>query len=431
MVAPRPRPRCDRSPRDRRLGARRPDTPGAGGSPSAARRVSGHLDRSALRDARLLTRCARRPRAQQLRRRSPRGQHARRPRADRRAAGASWAWPSGAPRGEGRLTAGFFELGAELLARREPFATATVVRAERPTSAKPGAKAVITPDGRLVGWIGGSCAAPVVIREALAAIADGEARLIEISKVSGTPRPGVRHFPMTCHSGGTLEIHIEPLLPSEQLVIVGRTPVARALAALGSALGRHVIVAEPDVTAEDFPTANEIVPDLLRVRIDDRTAVVVAARGDADEDPLAIALRTSAAYVGLVASRTRGDVVREVLAGRGFSAEELRRLVYPAGLDMGPLTDEEIALSILAQILSHRRARAALENAGQPLRMSDPAFTSGVELPSAVDVMCGMTVAITPSALSAEHEGTTYYFCSAGCRRRFLADPVAALAAAR
>ena len=98
---------------------------------------------------------------------------------------------------------------------------------------------------------------------------------------------------------------------------------------------------------------------------------------------------------------------------------------------MGPLTDEEIALSILAQILSHRRARAALEEAGPPLQMYDPAFTSGVELPSAVDVMCGMTVAITPSALSAEHEGTTYYFCSAGCRRRFLADPVAALAAAR
>src|SRR5881397_167954 len=273
------------------------------------------------------------------------------------------------------MSDGFFALAAELVARREPFATATVVRAERPTSAKPGAKAVITADGHLLGWIGGSCAAPVVIREALAAIADGEARLIEISKVSGTPRPGVRHFPMTCHSGGTLEIHIEPLLPSEQLVIVGRTPVARALAALGSALGRHVIVAEPDVTAEDFPTANEIVPDLLRVRIDDRTAVVVAARGDADEDPLAIALRTSAAYVGLVASRTRGDVVREVLAGRGFSAEELRRLVYPAGLDMGPLTDEEIALSILAQILSHRRARAALENAGPPLRMYDPGVT--------------------------------------------------------
>ena len=330
---------------------------------------------------------------------------------------------------------GFFTLAAELLARREPFATATVVRAERPTSAKPGAKAVITPDGRLVGWIGGSCAAPVVIREALAAIADGEPRLIEISKLSGTPRPGVRHFPMTCHSGGTLEIHIEPVLPSEQLVIVGRTPVARALAALGSALGRHVVVAEPDITAEDFPTADQIVPDLGRVRLDERTAVVIAARGDADEDPLEIALKTSARYVGLVASRTRGDVIRDVLARRGLSAEQLARLVYPAGLDLGPLGDEEIAVSILAQILEHRRTVApvpkqALDHhgdqpAGQPMyaRVAKPA--------EAIDPICGMTVAITPTALAADYVGTTYYFCAAGCRRRFLADPVAALAAAR
>src|SRR5437867_10174129 len=114
------------------------------------------------------------------------------------------------------MSASFFELAAELLARREPFATATVVRADRPTSAKPGAKAIITPDGKLTGWIGGRCAAPVVIREAVAAIAAGEPRPIEISKTPRAPRPGVRHFPLTCHSGGALEIHIEPLPPIAQ-----------------------------------------------------------------------------------------------------------------------------------------------------------------------------------------------------------------------
>jgi len=313
------------------------------------------------------------------------------------------------------VTAGFFELGAELLTRREPFATATVVRAERPTSAKPGAKAIITPDGRLVGWIGGSCAAPVVIREALAAIADGEARLIEISKSSGAPRPGVRHFPMTCHSGGTLEIHIEPLLPTEQLVVVGRTPLARALAALGAAMGRHVVVAEPDVTKDDFPTADAIVPDLSRARIDERTAIVVAARGDADEDPVEAALATPARYVGLVASRTRGDVIRDVLERRGVSADRLARLKYPAGLDIGARSDEEIALTILAEIVQTRAAGGS--------RGAVPA--------SAVDPICDMTVAITPTALRAEFEGTTYYFCGEGCRRRFLKDPTAARAATR
>jgi xanthine dehydrogenase accessory factor len=322
------------------------------------------------------------------------------------------------------VSASFFEVAAELLARREPFATATVVRADRPTSAKPGAKAIITPDGKLTGWIGGSCAAPVVIREAVAAIADGEARLIEISKTSAAPRPGVRHFPMTCHSGGTLEIHIEPLLPTEQLVILGKTPVARALAALGSALGRYVVVAEPNVNAIDFPTADRITTELSDVNVDERTSIVIAMRGDADEDPAEEALRTPASYIGLVASRTRGDVIRDTLARRGLNEDQLQRLVYPAGLDLGHVSDEEIALSILAQTLMERHARAA---AG-PARQNDRPIERPAE---AADPICDMVVAITPTALHADYEGTTYYFCGEGCRRRFLKDPAAALAATR
>ncbi|HEV8470857.1 MAG TPA: XdhC family protein [Candidatus Limnocylindria bacterium] len=324
------------------------------------------------------------------------------------------------------MTVAFFELAAELLARREPFATATVVRAERPTSAKPGAKAIITPDGKLTGWIGGSCAAPVVIRESLAAIADGDARLIEISKTSGAPRPGVRHFPMTCHSGGTLEIHIEPLLPTKQLVVLGRTPVARALAALGSVLGRYVVVAEPNVSAVDFPTADRITTELAHVNVDERTSIVIAMRGDTDEDAAEAALQTPASYIGLVASRTRGDVIRDMLARRGVAADQLGRLVYPAGLDMGHVSDEEIALSILAQILMHRHARES-DRRSPAHHMFEPTSAPN----EAVDPICDMTVAITPTALRAEFEGTTYYFCGESCRRRFLKDPAAALAASR
>ncbi len=326
------------------------------------------------------------------------------------------------------MSASFFELAAELLARREPFATATVVRADRPTSAKPGAKAIITPDGRLTGWIGGSCAAPVVIREAVAAIADGEARLIEISKTSAAPRPGVRHFPMTCHSGGTLEIHIEPLLPTEQLVIVGKTPVARALAALGSALGRYVVVAEPNVTADDFPTADRITSDLADVNVDERTSIVIAARGDADEDPAEEALQTPASYIGLVASKTRGDVIRETLTRRGMSPDQMDRLIYPAGLDVGHASDEEIALSILAQILMHRYTR---ESVALSFPGTHRNFQPIVALAEAVDPICDMSVAITDTALRADYEGTTYYFCGETCLRRFLKNPAAALAASR
>ncbi len=311
----------------------------------------------------------------------------------------------------------FFALAADLLARREPFATATVVRAERPTSAKPGAKAIVTADGRLVGWIGGSCAAPVVTREALAALADGEPRLIAISNTEASGRDGVRHFPMTCHSGGALEIHIEPILPREQLVIVGRTPLAQALAALGSALGRHVVVAEAGATREEFPTADVFTPDVASATVDARSAVIVATRGDHDEDAVEAALGTPARYVGLVASRTRGGVVVEILAARGIATETLARLRYPAGLDLGARSDEEIALTILSEILATRGAATREALAREPRE--------------AVDPICGMTVAVTPSAVSATHDGVAYYFCSESCRGRFLADPAAALASTR
>lgn len=311
----------------------------------------------------------------------------------------------------------FYTLAAELLARREPFVAATVVHAERPTSAKPGAKAIVTADGRLVGWIGGSCSAPVVIREALGALADGEPRLVLISSRPSPPREGVRHFPMTCHSGGALEIHIEPILPREQLVIVGRTPLAHSLAALGSALGRHVVVADEGVTRDEFPTADVIAADLRSAGVDPRSAIVIATRGDHDEVAVEAALATPARYVGLVASRTRGRVIEDMLTETGVSPEDLRRLHYPAGLDLGARTDEEIALTILSEILSTRAAAGAQPTVAAP--------------PDAIDPICGMTVAITVGAINATHDGTTYYFCSAGCRRRFLADPAGALAAAR
>ena len=308
-----------------------------------------------------------------------------------------------------------FAQAADLIRRREPFATATVVRAERPTSAKPGAKVIVTPDGRLHGWIGGSCATPTVVREALGALADGEPRLIALSSAPAPPRDGVRHFPMTCHSGGTLEIYIEPIIPAEQLVIVGRAPVARALATLGAALRMRVVVADPDATPTDFPAADLLVPDLAQAGVDQRAAVVVATRGEYDEDAVRSALATPARYIALVASRTRAGVLIEALADAGVPRESLARLRFPAGLDIGARTEEEIALSILAETVLTRGGVTG--SRGAP---SAPA--------EAIDPICGMTVAITADALCAEHDGRTYYFCASGCRRTFIKDPAGALA---
>lgn len=288
----------------------------------------------------------------------------------------------------------FYADAADLVTRREPFATATIVRADRPTSAKPGAKAIVTVEGTLHGWIGGSCAAPVVLRESLAALAEGEPRLIVLSNRAMATRDGVRHFPMTCHSGGELEIYIEPIMPPEQLVIVGTTPVARALVSIGATLGF-------DVTST-----------LVDAALDERAAIVIASRGDGDEDAVRDALGTPARYVGLIASRKRGDDLVGALRDLGVSAAALTRVKYPAGLDIHARSEEEIALSILTEIVA-TRPRVAISK-------RPPA--------EAVDPICDMTVAITESALHADHEGKTYYFCGPGCLRRFLADPAAATA---
>ena len=270
--------------------------------------------------------------------------------------------------------------------RREAFATATVVRAEKPTSAKAGAKAIVSADGTLTGWIGGSCAAPTVIRESLEAIADGQPRLILISNEPMPPRKGLRQVPMTCISGGAIEIYIEPVLPKEQLVVLGETPVARALASLGAGMGLAV-ARSLDGTA-----------------VDERTHIVVATRGETDEELVIEALRTTAPYVALVASHKRGDAIVQHALLAGIPKPRAMGLHYPAGLDIGARTQEEIAISVLAEIIQDRPVAEA------------------PEIAEAVDPICGMSVAITPHALSAIHEGTTYYFCAESCRRRFLRE---------
>jgi len=285
------------------------------------------------------------------------------------------------------MSAPFFADATARAARREPFATATVVRAEKPTSAKPGAKAIVTADGALNGWIGGSCAAPTVVRESLEALADGQPRLILISNEPMPPRKGLRQIPMTCASGGALEIYIEPVLPREQLVVFGATPVAHALASLGAGL--------------NF----EVATSLEGVTVDERTHIVVATRGESDEEAVIEALRTPAPYVALVASHKRGDTVVAAAMAAGVPKPRAMALHYPAGLDIGARTEEEIALTILAEIVRDRPARAAAP-----------------EVAEAIDPVCGMTVAITPHALSAIHEGATYYFCAESCRRRFLKE---------
>jgi len=299
---------------------------------------------------------------------------------------------------------GVLERASELARQGQAFALATVVWRQGPSSGQLGSRAIITADGEVHGWIGGACAEPTVIREARQVIAEGEPRLLLL----GTPDQfgekvpeGMTVVPIACQSEGALEVFIEPVQPVPRLVIVGRSPMAQTLAALADALGwRTAVLDGPAFTAADADPA---------------TMVVVATQGHGDEDAMEQAVLARPAYLGLVASHRRGAVVLGYLADRGLPKDQLDRVRVPAGLDLGRTSHPEIAVAILAELVQLRAAGAIDVAAGE-------AGGAGAQ---AVDPVCGMTVAADESSYPLEHEGVTYYFCSAGCRREFEADPAA------
>ena len=311
-----------------------------------------------------------------------------------------------------------------LRAAGQAFVLATVVRAERPTSAKPGAKAFVTADGKLTGWIGGSCAEPTVIREARRVLQDGRPVLLRLGppdRLSAQPPAGVIERPMTCISGGTLEIYLEPYLTQPQLVAVSHLPIAEALATLGKGLGYSVTVVGLDAAPERFPQADRVLGrlDFAQVDLRPQTYIVVASHGNYDEEALAWALSTDAPYVALVTSPTRAQAVLAYLRESGAPADRLARLKFPAGLDLGAVTPEEIALSILAETVQLRRRPVASAPPEAPAA-ANPEPAPATE---AIDPVCGMTVEIAGARYVSQHNGQAYYFCAAGCKRSFEKDP--------
>ncbi len=310
----------------------------------------------------------------------------------------------------------------------QPFAIATVVWVERPTSAKPGAKAIIAEDGELAGWVGGSCAEPTVRREARKALEDGQSRLVRIcppEKRGVLPQEGVSEVTMTCVSGGTLEIFIEPYLVQPQLVVIGHQAIAQALANLGVDLGYPVTVLGLDVNPERFPRADHLIPslDYSQLQLKSNACVIVASHGNYDEEALAAALQMDIAYVALVASKFRAQAVLDYLRESGVPEERLQKVKYPAGLDIGAITPEEIALSLLAEIVQGRRR--GLESAGAEtgvIHEHQPEAAAHSET-DATDPVCGMTVEIATAQFKTDYNGQTYYFCARGCQRSFEAEP--------
>jgi xanthine dehydrogenase accessory factor len=326
-------------------------------------------------------------------------------------------------------------LAAELVKKGEPFALAVVVRREPATSARLGDLAVVTEGGRFHGWLGGSCTQPTLVREVRQALADGVPRLVALSPDPGADRrPGVVAFPLTCASGGSVDIYVEPFLPAPRLVVFGASPAAEAMVRVGKAMGYLVDVADPEADAAAFPSADRVFKDRQAEPLAHRTAagsarpmVVVATMGQRDEEALLAALAMDTAYIGLVASRRRFEQIKETLGLRGVSAESMARIKNPAGLDIGAESPEEVAVSIVAEIVQQRRAAktasasAAGHATGSPLRMT--VATAPTDAGVAVDPVCGMSVDVASAKHRAELGGRSWFFCCGGCRERFLASP--------
>ncbi len=306
----------------------------------------------------------------------------------------------------------------DLRGRRQAFVRATVVWARSPVSAEPGDKAVITADGRLRGWVGGSCAEPVVVREACRALEAGTPRLLRLGADEvASEADGVVAAPMSCASQGSLHIFLEPVAPPSHLVVIGRSPLTQALAQMARVLGFETDVVEReggDLSELESPGVRVVGElDLAKAGVDAASFVVVATMGRYDEDAVEAALATHARYVSLVASTRRGQAVLESLRSSGVPDAQLARVKTPAGLPLGHLSHEETAVAILAEIVQLRRSGAPVAAAAAPVTAD------------AVDPVCGMTVEISSATHTYTHAGTTYYFCCAGCRRSFEKDPTA------
>jgi len=287
-----------------------------------------------------------------------------------------------------------------LRAERVPFVHATVVLAERPTSAKPGDEAIVFPDGTIEGFVGGTCAESTVRAQSLALLDSGDPLLLRITPSpaeEAEPRPDRLTVHNPCLSGGTLEIFLEPVVPAPLLLVHGDSPTAAALAGLGERLGYQV---QAGVGADLASAA----------------AVVCASHGRDEDEILTAALTAGVPYVALVASPKRGEAV---VASLEVDEAARARVHTPAGLDIGARTPEEIALSILAEMVAERR-----RTSGRPVEEHRHEEHEAAAPPgTAVDPVCGMTVATVETSLHLDHEGVRYWFCGSGCLRAFAADP--------
>lgn len=293
----------------------------------------------------------------------------------------------------------------------ESFVLATVVWRQGPSSGQNGSRAIVTADGKLHGWIGGACAEPVILSQAKEVLLEGKPRLIWLGQEDELSQihipAGVFSVPISCQSDGALQIYLEPMQAAPLLTIVGRSPMAITLEKLAASLSWKVKL----VDVNDF-TGGEVMP---------QSWVVIATQGHGDEEAIELVLTKNPSYLGVVASKKRGQVIKDYLASRKVSANQIDKIRIPCGLDLGHTSHREVAVAILAELV---KLRAAGEVATPKKEL--PLLNE--EITQVVDPVCKMTVVAEKANRPFEYRGIVYYFCAPGCRAAFESDPITFLA---
>lgn len=319
----------------------------------------------------------------------------------------------------------FFDKLAELRRKNEPFVTATVVRREVPSSGKSGDKAIIDKYGIITGWIGGGCVKGIILKEADEALKSGHSRLVKVGQaLAAEKKEGVVDYKMTCMSEGTVEVFIEPILPAPHLVVMGKTAIAKALVKMAKIAGYRVTAVAADVTLTTFEKVDELITQIKldQVKISRTSSIVVCTQGDQDEEALEQALRQNCFYIGFVASKKKKAGVFDYLEQKGINKSKLETIKSPAGIDITAKRPEEVAISILAEIIQIQNNRPAGYE-GFMDQNDDSGDKDAVKPVFYINPVCGVPVDKNSPKHIIEYKGEKVYFCCDGCKVKFEAEP--------
>jgi xanthine dehydrogenase accessory factor len=312
----------------------------------------------------------------------------------------------------------------KLLKKNEIFATATVVRRDAPSSGKIGDKAIINRHGEIIGWVGGGCVRGIILKEAELAMKSGIARLVKVGKyLENTKQAGTVEYKMTCQSEGTVEVFIEPIVPKPHIVIIGKTEIAKALSKLAHYAGYRITGVALDANLQTFDKVDELIThvNLKDVKTTSQSFIIVATQGEGDETAILEGLKKDRALLGFVASRKKWTSVTENLKTLDATSDDILSIVSPIGIDINAKSPEEVAISILAQMIEHKnseRNQSAFKNfetSSAPGAVKPAYYTNPV---------CGVPVDMNNPKHIIEYKGEKVYFCCDGCKVKFELEPV-------